>query len=83
MLKPRHGTLLQNDKYEWFFCPGTSKDITLGTLLHDLLANCQNLIDTGQLFRGYTKFCRIHQTRNQNNFDIVCYVMYQPMVCLL
>jgi hypothetical protein len=65
MSKPRHGTLLQNDKYEWFFCPGTSKDITLGTFLHYLSANFQNLIDTGQLFWGYTKFRRVYQTRNQ------------------
>ncbi len=36
-----------------------------GVLLPNLSATCQNLIDTGQLFRGHTKFRRVYQTRNQ------------------
>lgn len=56
MSKPRHGSLNKNDHDVWYFCPGTSKDITSGIPLPDLSATCQNLLDTGQLFRRYTKF---------------------------
>jgi hypothetical protein len=65
MTKPRHGVLLQTESDEWVFCPGTSRDITTGIPLPDLSATCQHLLDTGQLFRGYTKFRRVYQTRNQ------------------
>jgi hypothetical protein len=65
MSKPRHGKLFQNDAQEWIFCPGTSTDLSKGVLLPNLSATCQNLIDTGQLFRGHTKFRRVYQTRNQ------------------
>jgi hypothetical protein len=66
MSKPRHGKLFQNPSdNEWVFCPGTTTDITKGTTLSNLSATCQNLLDTGQLFRGHTKFRRVYQTRNQ------------------
>jgi len=39
--------------------------IFLRELLDDLSANCQHFIDTGQLFRGHTKFKRLYNTRNQ------------------
>jgi len=65
MTKPRHGKLFLNSDMEWVFCPGTSVDVASGILLPNLSASCQNLIDTGQLFRGHTKFRRVYQTRNQ------------------
>jgi hypothetical protein len=34
-------------------------------LLSDLSATAHKLLETGQLFRGHTKFCRVYQTRNQ------------------
>jgi len=53
MSKPRHGVLQMDDKNEWYFYAGKS---TEGTLLPDLSANIHTLLDTGQLFRGHTKF---------------------------
>jgi len=47
MSKPRHGTLdMISD--EWYFYPGKSKQ---GIFLPNLQANCQHLLDSGQLFR--------------------------------
>jgi hypothetical protein len=61
MSKPRHGTLrFVSDK--WYFFPGKS---TEGILLPDLQANCQSLIDSGQLFRGHTKFKNVYDARSQ------------------
>jgi hypothetical protein len=65
MSKPRHGKLFQDSNAEWIFCPGASTDLDKGIKLPDLTSTCQNLIDTGQLFRGHTKFRRVYQTRNQ------------------
>lgn len=31
----------------------------------NFIADCQTLLDTGQLFQGHTKFRRVYQTRNQ------------------
>jgi len=33
--------------------------------LPNFIADCQTLLDTGQLFQGHTKFRRVYQTRNQ------------------
>jgi hypothetical protein len=65
MSKPRHGKLYLSPDGEWVICPGNSTDFSKGTILPDLSANCQHLIDTGQLFRGNTKFRRVYLTRNQ------------------
>ncbi len=65
MTKPRHGKLRQNDVQEWIFCPGNSSDLSKGITLSDLSANAQHLLDTGQLFKGHTKFQRVYQTRTQ------------------
>jgi hypothetical protein len=65
MSKPRHGKVFQDEENTWVFCPGTTTDLTKGIKLQNLPADCQNLIDTGQLFRGHTKFRRVYQTRNQ------------------
>jgi len=35
--------------------------------LSDLSAKVQNLLDTGQLFRGHTKFARVYQARQQTH----------------
>jgi hypothetical protein len=34
-------------------------------MLPNLIADCQRLLDTGQLFRGHTIFFRVYQTRDQ------------------
>jgi hypothetical protein len=61
MSKPRHGTLGLSD-HNWYFYPGKSKE---GILLSDLSANCQQLMDTAQLFRGHTKFKHVYDARAQ------------------
>ena len=64
MPKPRHGTLQLNENQEWIFYPGKQTS-TNGIPLPDLVANCQKLLDMGQLFRGHTKFRNVYDTRNQ------------------
>jgi hypothetical protein len=56
MTKPRQGKLKRDDHDNWIFCPGLTNDLLHGIRLPDLSANCQMLLDTGQLFRGHTKF---------------------------
>jgi hypothetical protein len=65
MSKPRHGKLHLNSSNQWIFCPGQCSDLSKGILLDDLSANCQDYLDTGQLFRWHTKFKRVYKTRNQ------------------
>jgi hypothetical protein len=36
-----------------------------GIILHNFEANCQELIDTGQLFKGHAKFHNIYATWSQ------------------
>jgi hypothetical protein len=50
MSKPRHGKLQSLDGNIWYFFPGKSKE---GIVLKDLLANCRDLLDTGQLTNVY------------------------------
>jgi len=63
MPKPRHGKLQQSSDNCWHFFPG--KGISDSIPLRDLEANCQTLLDSGQLFRGHTKFRNVYDTRNQ------------------
>jgi hypothetical protein len=65
MSKPRHGKLRLDSSANWVFTPGNSMDISQGILLDDLVANCQRLLDTGQLFKGHTKFRRVYNVRTQ------------------
>jgi hypothetical protein len=65
MTKPKHGRLYNTTSGEWVFCAGKNCDITKGTLLPDFSANCHALLDSGQLFRGHTKFQRVFQARDQ------------------
>jgi hypothetical protein len=54
MPKPKHGTFQNNDNI-WTFHPG--KQVTSnGIILENFEANCQDLLDSGQLFRGHAKF---------------------------
>jgi len=62
MAKPKHGRLDIDSSNRWLFFPGKSSD---GIELPDLTANCQHLLDTGQLFKGHIKFCTAYDTRNQ------------------
>ncbi len=50
MTKPKHGKLLLHSDNQCYFCSGTSLNISSGILLTDFLADCQTLLDTGQLF---------------------------------
>jgi hypothetical protein len=47
---------------DWYFYPGKSKD---GIALPDLSADCQQLMDTGQLFRRHAKFKSVYDARSQ------------------
>jgi hypothetical protein len=60
----------------WIFCFGNSLDLTKGVKLPDLSATYQNLLDTGQLFKGHTKFSRVYQARNQVQLKdcVLCHV---------
>ncbi len=62
MPKPCHGTSQCGSNNVWYFYPGKS---TEGIELSDLTANCQALIDTGQLFCGHAKFCNVYNATNQ------------------
>ncbi len=62
MSKPKHGTLQLGQDDNWYFHAGKS---TQGTLLPDLSANIQSLLDTGQIFRGHTKFKTVYDIRTQ------------------
>jgi hypothetical protein len=66
MPKPRHGTLQLSSSDTWTFVPGKNATTT-GIDLPDLSANCQSLMDSGQLFRGHAKFKNVYDTRNQLN----------------
>jgi hypothetical protein len=63
MAKPRHDTLNLSDD-NWMFYPGKSKD---SILLSDLEADCQTLLDTGQLFKGHAKFKNVNDARHQTS----------------
>ena len=47
------------------FLFGNSSDLSKGVLLSNFAAQYQTLLDTGQLFRGHTKFARVYQARQQ------------------
>jgi hypothetical protein len=65
MPKPKHGTLQNNDNI-WTFHPG--KQVTSnGIILENFKANCQDLLDSGQLFRGHAKFCNVYDARNRGS----------------
>jgi hypothetical protein len=61
----RHSKLYLDTTNQWVFCPGNSKDIFAGIQLPDLPSTIQTLLDTGQIFRGHTKFKRVYNTRHQ------------------
>ncbi len=63
MPRPRHGKLGLSSEDQWFFYPGKQTDN--GILLEDFTANCQQLLESGQLFRGQTKFRNVYDARNQ------------------
>jgi len=65
MSKPRHGKLFQDSSQLWVFCPGNTTDLTSGISLPQFEANFQELLDTGQLFKGHSKFRRVYAARNQ------------------
>ena len=64
MTKPRHGTVQLSPDNHWTFYPGK---YTTGKILPDLQANCQHLLDTGQLFHGHAKFKNAYAARTQHS----------------
>jgi hypothetical protein len=66
MSKPRHGTLQLSPDNNWYFYPGKNTTSN-GILLPDLSANCRMLMDTGQLFKGHTKFRNVYDVCSQLN----------------
>ncbi len=63
MSKPRHGKLdVSSDDKIWYFYPGRTNQ---GILLPDFNANCHDLLDTAQLFRGHAKFKNVYDARTQ------------------
>jgi len=67
MSKPSHGRLYEDSDGKWIFCTGHKFEPSKGTILSDLEANAQQLLDTGQLFRGHTKFPKVYQARQQTH----------------
>jgi hypothetical protein len=65
MSKPKHGTLQQLESGDWIFYPG--KSTSNGTMLPDFVANCHDLLETCQLFRGHAKFRNVYDARNQGS----------------
>jgi len=57
-----HGKLRFSSNNEWYFTLGRSTD---SITLSDLMANCQNLIDRGQLFKGHAKFRNVYNAHTQ------------------
>jgi len=63
MSKPKHGKIdVSSEDNQWYFYPGKSHQ---GILLHDFNANCVDLLETAQLFRGHTKFKNVYDARTQ------------------
>ncbi len=59
----------------WSFYPGKSTGAD-SIVLPDLSAICQELLDTGQLFKGHAKFKNAYDTRKQLSFCecVLCHV---------
>jgi len=62
MSKPRHGTIQLSSDNIWLFYP---EKLSEGVPLPYLEANCQHLLDSGQLFRGHAKFKNVYAARTQ------------------
>ncbi len=58
------------------FCTGNRSDLSKGVILSDLLANCYAFLESGQLFKGHTKFHRVYQARHQAQLHdcILCHI---------
>jgi hypothetical protein len=65
MSQPCHGKLRLDSTDTWIFTPGNVTYLAQGIVLKDLSANAQHLLNTGQLFKGHTKFRRVYMARNQ------------------
>jgi hypothetical protein len=63
MHQPKHGTLQVSSDHSWVFSPG--KNSTNESIpLPNFEANCQQLLDTAQLFQGHTKFRNFYTARS-------------------
>jgi hypothetical protein len=65
MTKPRHGKLRLSSLQQWIFTSSNSVDLYKGIILEDLPSTFHNLLGTGQLFKGHTKFQQVYNTRTQ------------------
>jgi hypothetical protein len=64
MHQPKHGTLQVSSDHSWAFFPGknsTNESISLP----NFEADCQQLLDTAQLFQGHAKFWNVYAARSQ------------------
>jgi hypothetical protein len=82
MSKLCHGKLHLSDSGDWYFYPGRS---TEGMLLPDLSAYFQSLVDTGQLFKGHSKFKNVYDTRSQLGLEdcVLCHVSAHGLQSLI
>jgi hypothetical protein len=71
MSKPRHGKLQSDKDGNRTFCLGTTSNFTKGIKLHDLSANCQMLLDTGQLFTAMQNSVVCKKLEAKFSFDCV------------
>jgi hypothetical protein len=76
MSKPNHGRLYEDLNGDWLFCSGNKFELSNGRRLPVLSAQLQSLLDTGQLFRGHTKFARVYQARQQSHLKTCSSVTY-------
>jgi hypothetical protein len=82
MTKPCHGTVQLLSDNTWTFYPEKS---TTRIPLLELQANCQHLLDTGQLFRGHAKFKNVYTTQNQRTLwnCVLCHVSAHGLQSLI
>jgi len=76
MPQPRHGRLYEENAGSWVFSPGNKFMLSKAISLPDLPANCQHLLDSGQLFKGHTKFHLVYQACQQVQLKdcVLCHI---------
>jgi hypothetical protein len=84
MPNPKHGTLQVQSDGHWIFFPGKKLDRD-GIPLVNLEANCQDLMDNGQLFKGNSKFKNVYASRSQISLhdSVLCHVSAHGLQSLI
>lgn len=65
MAKPCHGKLNLQPDNTWPFCTGKTFDHSKSIPISGLENNWHNYMESGQLFKGHTKFTKVYQARAQ------------------